>query len=138
MESIKPSVKRRAAPRRNNVDLLSILGYPVIGERDASLHPTPRFLCAGSRAMIDLKRRRLVRNLLLVAVLMATATVLTACEVSFYELGRVAGEIAREIADWLKEFFKGFASGFGGPCCSTPTSLLIIGLAVVWRVGRRA
>ena len=88
--------------------------------------------------MIDLKRRCLVRNLLLVAVLMATATVLTACEVNFYELGRVVGEIAREIADWLKEFFKGFASGFGGPCCSTPTSLLIIGLAVVWRVRRRA
>ena len=88
--------------------------------------------------MVDLKQRRLIRNLLLVTVLAATATVLTACEVNFYDLGRVAGEIAREIADWLKEFFKGFASGFGGPCCSTPTSLLIIGLAVVWRVRRKA
>jgi hypothetical protein len=88
--------------------------------------------------MTYLKRRRLVRNLLLVTVLAATAVVLTACEVNFYELGRVAGEIAREIANWLKEFFKGFASGFGGPCCSTPTSLMIIGLAVVWHVRRRA
>ncbi len=38
--------------------------------------------------MIDLKRRRLVRNLLLVAVLIGTATLLTACEVNFYELGQ--------------------------------------------------
>jgi hypothetical protein len=87
--------------------------------------------------MIDLKRRRLVRNLLLVAALVATATVLTACEVNFYELGRVAGEIAREITDWLKEFLKGFSSGFGGPFCSTPTSLMIIGLAVVWYSRRK-
>jgi hypothetical protein len=83
-------------------------------------------------------RRRLIRILLLVAVLAATATVLTACEVNFYELGRVAGEVAREITDWLKEFLKGFSSGFGGPFCSTPTSLIIIGLAVVWRVRHRA
>jgi hypothetical protein len=88
--------------------------------------------------MIDLKRRRLVRTLLLVAVLAATATLLTACEVNFYELGRVAGEISREITDWLKEFLKGFSSGFGGPFCSTPTSLIIIGLAVVWHVRRKA
>ena len=88
--------------------------------------------------MIDLKRRRLVRTLLLVAVLAATATVLTACEINFYELGRVAGEIAREITDWLKEFLKGFSSGFGGPFCSTPTSLIIIGLAVVWHARRKA
>jgi len=88
--------------------------------------------------MIDLKRRRLVRNLVLVAVLAATATVLTACEINFYELGRVAGEIAREITDWLKEFFKGFSSGFGGQFCSTPTSLIIIGLAMVWHARRKA
>jgi len=88
--------------------------------------------------MIDLKRRRLVRNFLLVAVLAATTTVLTACEVNFYELGRVAGEIARVITDWLKEFFQGFASGFGGPFCSTPTSFMIIGLAVVWRMRHKA
>jgi hypothetical protein len=88
--------------------------------------------------MIDLKRRRLVRNLLLVAVLVTSATVLTACEVNFYELGRAAGEIAREITDWLKEFFKGFSSGFGGPFCSTPTSLMIVGLAVIWHVRRKA
>ena len=88
--------------------------------------------------MIDLKRRRLVRNLLLGAVLAATAAMLTACEVNFYELGRVAGEIAREITDWLKEFLKGFSSSFGGPFCSTPTSLIIIGLAVVWHVRRKA
>ena len=88
--------------------------------------------------MIDLKRRRLVRNLLLVAVLIGTATLLTACEVNFYELGRVAGEITREITDWLKAFLQGFSSGFGGPCCSTPTSLIIIGLAVVWHVRRKA
>jgi cytochrome c biogenesis protein CcdA len=87
--------------------------------------------------MIDLKWRRLVRNLLLVAVLVATAIVLTACEVNFYELGRVAGEIAREITDWLKQFLKGFSSGFGGPFCSTPTSLMIIGLAVVWYSRRK-
>jgi cytochrome c biogenesis protein CcdA len=87
--------------------------------------------------MIDRKRRYVVRNLLLVAVLAATAIVLTACEVNFYELGRVAGEIAREIADWLKAFFQGFASGFGGPCCSTPASLMIIGLAVVWYSRRK-
>ena len=88
--------------------------------------------------MIDLKRRRFVRNLVLVAVLAATATVLTACEINFYELGRVAGEIAREITDWLKEFLKGFSSGFGGQFCSTPTSLIIIGLAVVWHARRKA
>ncbi len=88
--------------------------------------------------MIDLKRRRLVRSLLLVAVLTGTATLLTACEVNFYELGQVAGEITREITDWLKAFLQGFSSGFGGPCCSTPTSLIIIGLAVVWRVRRKA
>ena len=88
--------------------------------------------------MTDLKRRRLVRNLLLVAVLIGTATLLTACEVNFYELGQVAGEIAREITDWLKAFLQGFSSGFGGPCCSTPTSLIIIGLAVVWRVRHKA
>ena len=87
--------------------------------------------------MIDLNRRRLVRNLLLVVVLAATATALTACEVNFYELGRVAGEIAREITDWLKEFLKGFSSGFGGQFCSTPASLMIIGLAVVWHVRRK-
>ena len=88
--------------------------------------------------MIDLQQRRLVRNLLLVAVLAATATVLTACDVNFYELGKVAGEISRQFADWLKAFFQGFASGFGGPFCSTPTSLIIIGLAVVWRVRHKA
>jgi hypothetical protein len=88
--------------------------------------------------VIDLKRRRLVRNLLLVAVLIGTATLLTACEVNFYELGQVAGEIAREITDWLKAFLQGFSSGFGGPCCSAPTSLIIIGLAVVWRVRHKA
>jgi len=88
--------------------------------------------------MIDLKRRRFVRNLVLVVVLAATATVLTACEINFYELGRVAGEIAREITDWLKEFFKGFSSGFGGQFCSTPTSLIIIGLAMVWHARRKA
>ena len=88
--------------------------------------------------MIDLKRSRLIRNLLLVAVLIGTATLLAACEVNFYELGRVAGEITREITDWLKEFLKGFSSSFGGPFCSTPTSLIIIGLAVVWHVRRKA
>jgi len=88
--------------------------------------------------MTDLKRRRLVRNLLRVAVLIGSATLLTACEVNFYELGQVVGEIAREITDWLKAFLQGFSSGFGGPCCSTPTSLIIIGLAVVWRVRRRS
>jgi hypothetical protein len=138
MESITPSVKRWAAPRRNNVDLLSILGYPESGERDAPLHPAARLLCSGTCAMIDLKRKHLSRNLLLIGVLVGAAVLLTACEVNFYELGRVAGEIAREITDWLKEFLKGFSSGFGGPCCSTPTSLLIIGLAVVWRVRRKA
>ncbi|MCU0501460.1 MAG: hypothetical protein MUC51_06785 [Anaerolineae bacterium] len=88
--------------------------------------------------MIDLKRSRLVRNLLLVAALIGTATLLAACEVNFYELGRAAGEITREITDWLKEFLKGFSSGFGGPFCSAPTSLLIIGLAVIWRVKHKA
>jgi hypothetical protein len=49
----------------------------------------------------------------------------------------VTGEVAHVIADWLKAFFKGFAPGFGGPFCSTPTSLMIIGLAVVWHVRRK-
>jgi len=88
--------------------------------------------------MIDLKRRRLVRNLLVVAVLAATAIMLTACDVNFYELGRAAGEIARVITDWLKAFFKGFASGFGGPFCSAPTSLMIIGLGIVWRTRHKS
>jgi len=42
------SLTRWLAQRRNNVDLLGILGYPEIAEREMLLRATPRLLCAGS------------------------------------------------------------------------------------------